>query len=264
MPYAHPITRVLGAGQLWFDLEDADGNNLGLRYLGDTPGFTLTLESETVDTWSSDGQVAEREDLAITRVIRNCSITCKQISDDNLGLFLMGSVADLVQTGGAVTDEAIDGVLQGRRYHLGASSSNPAGNRTVSALTVTDDDTGAPTTFVLNTDYEIDLDTGALFIVPGGGIADDTNLLVDYTKGSVTRAQVTSSDVAEQYGALRFYADNTRGANRNLYAPRVLLRPTGELAFKSREGYMEMQFACEFMKRTGFAQAYIDGVPAAT
>lgn len=264
MPYAHPIERVLGAGKVWFDPEDSSGNNTGYRYLGDTPGFVVPIDSEFLDTWSSDGQVAEREDLAVTRVTRGANITCKQISDANLNLFLMGTLADLVQSSGAVTDEAIDGVIQGRRYYLGASASNPLGNRTISAVTVTDDDTGSPTTYTVSDDYEIDTDTGALFIVPGGAIADGTNLLVDYTKGAITRAQITSADVAEQYGALRYEADNTRGSNRHLYAPRVLLRPTGELAFKSRENYMEMQFACEFMKKTGFAQVYIDGVPAAT
>lgn len=254
------LIRVLGAGEVWFDKENDSGQNQGLRYLGDTPGFAVPVESEQVDTWSSDGPVAEREDLAVTRITRNATITCKQISNENLALFLIATVETVNQTATPVVEEPINGVLQGHAYHLGVSASNPVGVRNIGSVTVTDDD-ATPTTFVLNEDYELDTDLGRIYIIPGGDITDGTNLLVDYTPVANSRPQVVASDLAEQYGELRYYARNSRGPNRHLIAPRVLLRPNGEAAFKSRENYMELEFQCEFLKKGTLAQAYIDGIP---
>jgi hypothetical protein len=248
---------ILGAGKLYFDPENSNGDLTGEIYLGDTPGFEMPVSSDIIDTWSSDGKVAEREDLAVTRIVRNATLRCKNISMYNLSLFVIGDHSTLAEAGGAVTDEAVNGVQQGRYYQLGVTSSNPTGVRTISAVTVTG--AGGTPSYAVDTDYTVDLALGRIYIVPGGSIADDANILVDYTKTAENRDHVAASDLGAKYGALRYIADNTRGPNRDLYVPRLLLRPDGSLAFKSRENYMEMQFQAEFLKRDSLAQAYIDG-----
>ncbi|MFW5920925.1 MAG: hypothetical protein ACOCUS_03740 [Polyangiales bacterium] len=254
----HSITHVLGSGQLWFGLEDSDGNPQGLRYLGDTPGFTLQIQTEQIDTWSSDGPTAEREDLAVTQVTRSTQITCKEMSPENWGLFLIADVDELAETADSVTDEEHD-VKPGHAYHLGVTDENPVGARNVENVEVSDGDT---TTYDEGDDYELDADLGRIYIMPDGDI-DESTIHVDYDTTASTRDLITAADLAEQYGELRYYADNTRGPNRNLYVPRLILRPDGETQLKSREQYQQMQFQAEFLKREGKAQAYIDGVPVA-
>lgn len=250
---------ILGSGRVYFNPEDANEDSTGEIYLGDTPGFTVPVTSESIDTWSSDGAIAEREDLAVTRVVRSCGITVKNVSLYNLSLFIIGTQSTLTEAGGAVTDEAISNVQQGRYYQLGVSTANPTGVRTISSVTVTG--SGGTPTYVENDDYTVDLALGRLYIVEGGGIADDADILVDYTKTAESREQVSASDLGAKYGALRYIADNTSGPNRDLYVPRLLLRPDGELAFKSRDAYMLMQFQAEFLKRGSYAQCYVDGRP---
>ena len=246
---------ILGAGKLYFDPEDANEALTGEIYLGDTPGFTLAVASEIVEDWSSDSKIAERHAVAATRLTRSSSVTVKNISMLNLGLFLVGDDASLSQTATPVVGETHT-VQQGRYYQLGRSASNPGGVRNVSSVAVKG--SGGTPTHVLDTDYSIDLAAGLIYIIPGGGIADDDVIEVDYTPAAETRNRVTTSDSGVKYGAIHFIADNTNGENRDLYIPRGILRPDGELAMKSRDTFMEMAFTMDIMKRPGWAQVIID------
>lgn len=254
------IKRVLGAGKIYFDPEDANGNLTGERYMGNTPGFAMPVSSESVESFSSDGPTAEREALAVTRVTRNVSLQCNQINRDNLALFVIGDAAELTQNNTPVVDEAIDGVLQGRYYQLGKPIT-PTGVRGVTSVTITDD-AGTPTQFDVDVDYTLDAAMARIFVVEGGNITDGTNLRADYTPDSNTRDQVTASDVKAAYGALHYIADNTEGPNNDVYIPRVILRPDGEIAWKSRDTFISLGFQMEALKRGTLAQVYIDGRPA--
>lgn len=255
----HANNIVLGAGKLYFDMEDASGNKIGERYLGDTPGFSIEVTTENTEVYDSDGAIAEKLINVATRVTRQATITCQDISLDNLALFVIGARDTVAQTATPVTDEAHT-VQTGMYYQLGVSSANPTGVRGVSSVTVTDaTDT---TTYVLDTDYELDAAMGRIYIIPGAGISDDDQILVDYTPTANSRDQVASSNLGAKFGALRYIADNTEGTNRDVYAPRVQLRPNGTMDWKSRESQMQMEFSAEFLKTT-LAAVYIDGRPAA-
>lgn len=250
---------VMGAGRLYFAPEDpVTGLALDERYLGDTPGFEVQIESTTVPKFSSDGPTEELVDQANTRTVRNSQIQVENIDDDNLGLFFQADQSTVTGAGGAVTDEAINGVKQDRYYQLGQSNANPTGERDVSAVTVTDD-SGSPVTFTVTDDYTVDAALGRIYIVPGGAITDGTNLRVDYTQASTARSRLASNDNGPVRGALRFIADNTRGTNRDLYAPRAQLTPNGPLPFKSRDTWQQLQLATAFLKKDPLEQVYIDG-----
>jgi len=254
----HTDIIVLGAGKLYFDAEDANGSKIGERYLGDTPGFEVEVTTESVETWDSDGQTAQKLLNVATKVTRMANIVCQHISNENLALFALGDVSTKAQTSTPVADEPLT-VKQGYWYQLGVSASNPTGVRNVSSVTVTG--SGGTPTHTVDTDYELDLAMGRIYIVVGGGIADDADILVDYTPAANSRTQVITSSAAAKFGALRFIADNTNGANRDFYAPRVQLKPNGTLAMKSRDASMQMGFQCEFLK-TSLEALYVDGRPA--
>lgn len=247
---------VLGAGRLYFAELDATGNLLGEQYFGDTPGFTLSVNTENVQKWTTDGPIAELGAEATTRVTRESNIQVEDITDSLYEWFLIALQQSVSQSASTVTAEPIAAATQGRYYQLGQDASNPTGVRSVSNVVVTD---AVPTTYVEGTDYEVDLDLGRIYIIPGGGIVDGTALSVDYDVAAASRVQIASADTGAKRGALRFIADNTVGENRDLYAPQIQLRPNGELAMKSRDAWQQGQFSVSFERPPTGSAVYIDG-----
>lgn len=245
---------VLGAGKIYFALEDGSGNLLGERYVGNTPGFTLNVESENVELFDSDGPVAEKVEDVQTQITRALNVTVNDISDANLALFVNGELETVASSAGSVSNEAFDLVQAGLTYQLGQTPSNPTGVRAVTTVVITKDPGGTPVAAVLDTDYTIDLATGRFT-----WLTADIDVEVDYNTVVGTRERIVSSSLAAKTGALRYIADNTRGKNRDLYAPRIQLRPNGEFAWKSRDTWQEMQFTGEATKRGTLAAIYIDG-----
>lgn len=248
---------VLGAGKLYFDPFDANGDKTGERYLGDTPGFEITIETESLEKWGSDAAVAEKLKDVTTQVTRNTTIQCDNIVDENLELFVIGDLETLSSSAGSVADEDLGTVKASRYYQLGVSATLPTGVRDIENVVVHDGSTGG-TTYTEDTDYEVDLALGRIHILPGGSLAGN-QAYVDYDTKAGSRTQVLSADTAPQSGALRFIADNTEGDNRDLYAPNVQLRPNGAMAFKSRDTWQQMSFTAEFLKSGQKSAVYIDG-----
>lgn len=258
----YPQTKniVLGAGHIYFDPFDTDGNPTGECYLAETSGVTLAVNSETQEIWSEDGAIAEKLVDVATRVTRDFKTTAKNINGDSIAMFIIGDVATQSTTTGAVTDQAINGgqgVLQGRWYQLGVTAGQPAGVRNISAQSIHD---AVPNVYVEDTDYRIDLATSRIYIIEGGGIADDTVLLADYTRATTSWEEITSNDLGAKAGALRFVADNTAGINRDVFLPSVVMTPDGELSWKSRTDAQTVAFAVKINKPTdGRASVYVNG-----
>lgn len=252
---------VLGAGYLYFDKFDADGNRTGERYLGDTPGFEIDVQSTNLEVFDSDGPIAEKIRDIATQVNRTANIVCRNISSENLALFLIGEATTIDQGTSPVTDERIT-VQTGQWYQLGQSDTDPVGVRDVSSVSVTTDPDGAAGSATLGDDYTVDAETGRLYIVPGGAISDDDEIGVDYTPGDVEFSQVATDNLGAKEGAIRFVAHNTEGANRDAYIPSVSVRPNGAMAWKSRDTVASMNLACGISTKDDLAQVYINGRPA--
>jgi hypothetical protein len=254
---------IVPAGKIYFDPKDATTGLLtGERYFGDTPGCSISVESKNLEVWTSDDELSELAANIPLTVKRSFKFKAIDISDDNLALFVVADIAAVAQTGATVTDESIAGVQQGRYYQIGKSAGNPTGRRGLSTVSVK---VGASTK-TLTTDYTLDVDLGRVYIVEGGGIADDDTILVTYTYATNTRQQLASTASNDvQFGALHFIANNTFGANRDFYLPSVAIAGDGEASIK-REGQdgkvMEMGFTVNVFSPTTGSQLYIDGRPA--
>ncbi|MDG4595480.1 MAG: hypothetical protein P9F75_07270 [Candidatus Contendobacter sp.] len=127
--------RLFPGGKVFFDAFDANNALTGERYLGLTPGFTVTIASETIQSYSSESGLKELDDETLITITRTGKITCRQISIENLGLFLGAAASTVAQASGAVTGEH-KSVLLDRYYQLGASTNNPSGVREVTSPTV--------------------------------------------------------------------------------------------------------------------------------
>lgn len=258
-PQAVAKNIVLGAGYIYFDPEDANGDLTGEKYVAETDGFSLNVSTEKLEIDSADSPVAETLVSLTKKITRGGQLVVKSMTDDIFEWFIQGSQTAVAQSSGAVPEEAIT-VLEDRYYQLGASTSNPTGNRAVASVVVKD--VTDVTTYVAGTDYVVNADEGRLYIIPGGGISDDDVIHVNYSIPANSRVQVASSGDGAKRGALRFVGDNTNGEDRIVYLPQVELAANGDLAFKSRDNAMTATFDLNILTRTGYAQAYVDGVPA--
>ena len=128
--------RLIPGGKIYFDLFNESLEKTGERYLGLTPGFTLSIASDKIQSYSAENGLQELDDETLVKITRTGKLTVRQISLENLGMFLGGQASLAGQESASVTDEAID-VRADRYYQLGTTVANPSGVRSVSAVTLT-------------------------------------------------------------------------------------------------------------------------------
>jgi hypothetical protein len=249
---------TLGRGRIYFDAFLSNSKTkTGERYFGNTSAFSLTIESQTLDHFDSDSGIRVKDDSVLLELNRTGSFTTDNIDPENVALFLLGTSSVLAQASGSVVDEAIANVKPDRYYQIGATTVLPAGVRDVSAVTVK---VGA-TTKTLGTDYTVDLTLARVYIVPGGTILADDDILVSYTKTAKSRVQIITAANATIDGALRFEATNPKGTLLDYYFPYVRLSPNGEYALKGDE-WQQISFNLDVQKLDDTTEAiYVDGRP---
>jgi hypothetical protein len=239
---------TLGKGRLYFD-QFALGTKTkqGERYLGNTPEFNLTSESEELEHFSSDAGVRVKDDSVLLELTRSGTFITDHISPDNLALFFLGSAGVLSQASATGVVSNLAAVKQGLYYQLGTSPTQVEGVRNVASVVVTDDATPTPNTYDLNDDYTLDAVSGRIQIVNGGAIVDGTNLVVTFNVTATSINRVITAGNAEIYGALRFIATNPKGEKFDYYFPYVSIRPNGDFAIKGDE-WQQLSFNLEVLK----------------
>lgn len=253
---------MIPRGRVYFDpFSPATGEKTGEIALGNCPNYSFSTTTEKAEHFSSESGLAQKDKSIVTKITRTGKLPCDNISTDNLALFVAGTKSTQTQASATVTGESHT-VQKGRLYQIGSTSSNPAGVRDISAVTVKSAD--GLTTHAAGTDYNIDLNLGRLQILEGGAIASNTVIKVDYTTPAKTWEQVKSGAAAEVPGALRVLADVASGVNRDWYFPSVVLTPSGDLPI-IQEGteFVLMEFELDILKPANGEAMYIDGRPQA-
>ncbi|AWY09490.1 hypothetical protein vB_RpoS-V16_54 [Ruegeria phage vB_RpoS-V16] len=250
-----PNNLVLGRGKLYFD-RFATGTltKTGERYLGSTPAFSVSAETQELDHFSSEEGLQIKDESVTLRIDYSATLTVENIDAANLALFFFGtSETATIAAAPAQTDNVT--VLQGMFYQLGMTPAKPEGVENVSNVVVTGSG-GAPA-YVAGTDYNVDLTLGRVEIIAGGGIADDTAIEIDYDVAAQTQERVVSGSSLIQ-GALRFISYNGVGGQRNFYMPKVTMRPNGEFALKGEE-WQNMGFNIEILQAGSLANVFATG-----
>src|SRR5688572_8082154 len=89
---------TLGRGRLYFDaFLPNTKTKTGERYIGNTPSLSLTIESESLDHFDSDGGVRTKDDSVLLQLNRTGAFVTDNIDPENVALFLLGSATALVQ-----------------------------------------------------------------------------------------------------------------------------------------------------------------------
>ena len=99
MPTYEP-NYVVGRGRLYFDKFKKGSNNSesGELYFGNSPEFTLTTDSETLDHYSSEHGLREMDASVLLELTQGGNFTVDEINADNLALFFLGEKSTITQT----------------------------------------------------------------------------------------------------------------------------------------------------------------------
>lgn len=254
---------TLGRGRVFFDrfptnaVVTALTRGDGERYLGNTPEFSTTSESEDLEHFSSEGGVRVKDDSVQLTLNRSAAFTCDNIDSENIALYFLGEASVVTQAAATGVVETFTAAKRGRFYQLGSTEARPAGVRNVKNVVVKKG-AGFTTTVTATGNYEVDEARGRIYIEADAADIDGVDIQVTYDVDASTRDQVVSK-TQSIYGSLRFVADNPKGENRDYFFPYVKLAPDGDYNLKGDE-WQQMGFTVEVLKKAANVDAvYIDG-----
>lgn len=248
-------------GRVFFNpINAATDELMGEIYLGNCPGFTVSIETEKAEHFSSETGLKQKDASVTLEVKRSGSVTCDNVNSANIALFLSGSTGTQTQAAATGTTETIT-VIPGRYYQLGLGPTTPVGARKVSNVVVKDS-TGT-TTYAAGTDYALDAERGRLQIIASGTIVAG-DIKVTYDTAATSWDGIRSGSSGELVGAMRVVSDNATGKNRDFYMPRVSLVPSGELpVIADGTDFAQMKFDADVLKPANAEAIYVDGMPLA-
>ena len=228
---------VLGRGKVLF----REAGSGAYRYIVSTPSFTINVETETAELWTSDTPVREKMVDTETQRSYSGSFEAHDINAANLAIFFGGEVETVEQDGGTVADEEITAVAGGI-HQLGVDATHPRGKRDLSAVVIDDGDT---TTYDEGDDYTIDLRRGLLHIVEGGAIADGAAIEANYSYGTTSYKSVKSTGKQSSRGEIKFIAENAEGNDVDFILPNCTIRADGDFGLKSEDEFQALSFTVD-------------------
>lgn len=210
---------MLGKGMVYVDRLSSANALTGEVFVGNCSAFEITPTPEEIKKYSSASAGAPLLASDTVRTAMAIRIVGDEFDLENLARAFYGDTSTISQTGAAITEEAITGVQQGRWY--------PTLYRDIDTVVVED---AVPTTYDITDDYLVDEVEGRIYIVPGGAIADDTDLLVDYAYGTIALNTVRGMNQTSIKCYIRFVGDPTRGPKLTCEVWRASVRADGSIA----------------------------------
>lgn len=257
---ASPQQYTLGRGRLFFAKFLPDSQVQGpYRYIGNTPSITMTAEPDTLDHYSSDYGINEKDESVMLQLDRSGTFDTDSIRVENLALLMMGETEEVVTAVAPAQTEIFTVTSQNDVFMLGVTANTPTGVPLATITTVTD---GASEEYVAGADYVFDSQSGLLSFVEGGAIEAGDEITVTYAIPASTRTRVVSGSTMIE-GALFYKADNPVGPNRDYVWPWVKLSPNGDFELKG-DDWQTIPFSFEVLRKDPLAAVYINGTPSTT
>jgi hypothetical protein len=227
MAFANDYT--LGKGKFYFrrfEPGTQTPESDGFRRLGNVPEAAVQRTVEKLEHTSSEGGVNVKDASVDTSNDQGLTFSTDNVSLDNLALWFMSSVSEIVEVGGAVVAEALGAFNEGDYAQLGVTTTTPQGVRNVTLVSL-DGKIGvaASAPLVEGTDYRVDLKRGLVEFL----IDDLSDVTADYTAPAATRSVILDGTTTIE-GELKFFADNPKGSNKDTHWPYVQLSPDGDYA----------------------------------
>jgi len=226
------------------------------RYIGNTPEFTLTSESEVLEHMDADHGVRFKDDSVQTSFMQSGTVVTDNIDYENVALFFLGTSSSLAVTSATAVVDTVAAIAFGT-YQLGVTANRPTGHRKIASVVVTDGAGGTPVTYVAGVDYVIDAEYGTVTFLEGGTIEAGDPATITYNVAASTRKQVISGNKTIE-GALHFKSFNPVGPKTDYFMPWVKLTPNGDFALKA-DDWLTLPFSIEVLKKGDLAPVYADG-----
>ena len=189
--------------------------------LGDADTVEIATEIEETDRFTNECGLRTKVRTVVTQLDLTLSMSLAQLSPFNRGLSLLAdSVAHTQSADPAHTQTIIGGGVLGI-YELDSSF--------LSSLSVTDGDV-SPVSYVLNTNYKIDLLGGyiQIILIPGGADADlDLTYDIDAVVAGDEKDKIGIGNNSDIRGAMVIRGTGDVGPNVKLKLHDVQLRPSG-------------------------------------
>ncbi len=233
MPHTDNLT--LGKGKLYFE-QFTSGTQTAptgrkYRYIGNVPTLTVNQEIQTLDHYRSTGGIRVKDRSVTLQTDMGGQFTTDHIGAKNLALLFQGTEGDDTVATASGLSETVTGVLLDTYIQVGTTSVRPEGVGNLANVVIT---SGADT-LVSGTDYDIDVETGMLYLRDhASAIVNGDSIVVAYGTTAGTRNRVADS-TNEVYGALKFIADNPVGENRDYVWPYVKVTASGDFGFITEE-----------------------------
>ena len=94
-------------GRLYWDPRNALDQLTGEEEFGNCPSFNISIETEKLEHFSSQTGLREKDDSRVVQVNRTATVTCDNVSFDNLAKYLSGQVETVTQTSTAVAGATV-------------------------------------------------------------------------------------------------------------------------------------------------------------
>jgi hypothetical protein len=249
---------TLGRGKVYFSrFKTGTRIPAGFKYIGNTPEFSLTIEAENLDHFSSDEGIREKDDSVPLEVTRTGSLTTDSIRRENIAYFFFGSSETVVQSAVVSAPESFSNVSPGTSLKVGITNNNPTGYFGITVTTVTSDPAG--TTYVLGTDYTVTGDMGLINILEDGAILEGDDIIVTFAVEAKSRDRIVSGSEPVE-GAMMYEAKNPKGRQYNYFLPYVKVTPNGDYNLKGDE-WQTLPLSIEVLKPENGEAIYVDGTP---
>ncbi len=167
MPELFDSKYFRGQGQLFIGDRDANGQAVGLVFVGDLSSAELSPNMERGEVMENVSGVGAIAASFLKRTSYGIAIAMRSIKKDHLAIALHGDAT--AKTGASVTDETHTAKLE----KFSALEHNK-----VSSVVVTG--TAGTPTYVLDTDYVVHADEGMIEWLTGGTVSEDTAAEIDY------------------------------------------------------------------------------------
>lgn len=235
--------QTLGSGRLLFN-RFADGTKTGTgeRYMGNSPDFANSQAEETLDHYNADDGVRTKDLSVQTSQDTSGSFTLDDISRDNLALWYLG-IKDTVAISAATALTQAFTAQKGTYVQLGVTTATPQGHGGLDNVVVKQ----GVTTIALTNNYEIDLETGRIYILETAPDIDDGDALVATFDTEVQTVDMVLSKSLSIYGALRFVSNNPVGKKRDAFYPYVKISPNGDYNLKGTD-WQTLSFNLDILK----------------
>lgn len=239
----------LGRGIVYFGSIDSTTGLVdasGYRDLGNAPEFTVTIDKEELEHFSSRAGLKVLDKNFVISQEVGLSFQLDELNFQNLGLFLSGNTATFDNGHDTTGTDIIitAAIVQGRWYDIYNSNSSTAKRRVYNmgatgyAFTF---ENGSAAAAVEGTDYVLDRKMGRIQVKLGSSIlANAGTLRMDVSAAATTPKdldQVTALSQGTIEGALKFVSENpgTLNEQAEYQFHRVQIAADGELALISDE-----------------------------